>query len=123
VNVRRDAGSPADTWRAFVAALNSGDVVGAAAVYRDDAVMATKHETRASGSVAIQDLLTELVAAEVDVEVRVKYVIEAGDVAAAFMVWAMRRDRDGWRREQTGQSIAIFVRAGGTWRVVIACSL
>jgi ketosteroid isomerase-like protein len=123
----RSIDSPARISEAFVDAINAGDLPGALALYRDDAVLLAPDGECARGAKAIEELLGGLVAMQVEMEIRIENVIEAGEIAVASEAWTMRPRApdggaphpDGASSEQHGQSIVLFTRGADGWRFLI----
>jgi uncharacterized protein (TIGR02246 family) len=112
--------SPAAVSEAFVAALNAGDLTGALALYRDDAVMLAPDGGQARGAKAISELLAGIVSMQVQMTTRIDGVVETGDIAIAAEQWTMRlRAPDGTTSDQSGRSIVLFTREHAGWRFLI----
>lgn len=118
MNAHASPQSPAAVSDSFIAAINTGDLTGALALYRDDAVMLAPDGSQARGTKAICDLLAGIISMQAEMTTRIKSVIETGDTAVAAEEWTMRlRGPDGTTSDQSGQSIVLFARehaAGGS---------
>ncbi len=120
INAHESPDSPAAVSEAFVAAINAGDLPGALALYRDDAVMLAPDGSQARGTKAICDLLAGIISMQVEMTTRIKSVIEDGDIALAAEEWTMRlRGPDGTTSDQGGQSVVLFTRDQAGWWFVL----
>jgi|ERR1035438_5585210 uncharacterized protein (TIGR02246 family) len=112
--------SPAAVSEAFVAAINTGDLNGALALYHDDAVMLAPDGSQARGAKAIGELLAGVISMQLQMTTRIETVIETGDIAIAAEQWTMRlRAPDGITGDHSGCSIVLFTREKAGWRFLI----
>jgi len=120
MNAQASPQSPATVSDSFVTAINAGDLTGALALYRDDAVMLAPDGGQARGTKAISDLLAGIISMQVQMTTRIKSVIEIGDIAVAAEEWTMRlRGPDGTTTDQGGQSFVLFTREHAGWRFLL----
>jgi uncharacterized protein (TIGR02246 family) len=112
--------SPAAVSEGFVAAINRGDLPGALALYREDAVLLAPDGHCARGIQAISELLSGLVSMETQMATQVEHVVQTSDIAVATETWTMRmRGPDGATSEQSGESIVLFTGTPDGWRFLI----
>jgi uncharacterized protein (TIGR02246 family) len=112
--------TPTAVSEAFVAAVNNGDLTGALALYRDDAVMLAPDGSQARGAKAISELLAGVITMQVQMTTRIETLVETGDIAIAAEKWTMRLHApDGTTSDQSGQSIVLFTREHAGWRFLL----
>jgi len=104
-----------------VAALNRGDTRSMLAHYHDDAVVLAYSGVHLQGYPCIAPHFAELIAASVDVAVRVSPLTESSTTKVATKVWSLAlRGPDGTWREHTGQGIVVFTsKADHRWRIAV----
>lgn len=111
--------SPEAILRAFGERLASGDAVGAAALFTEDAAYAEPPEAIFTGRAAIYGFIADFAASHHDASFTVSRILTRGDglEAATAWRWAYTRNADGQRRVFEGMSF-ITLRDGliASWR-------
>jgi len=114
------AHTPQAARRAFVAALNRGDLEGASACFARNGCMVTPDATTIHGREAIGALLTQLIDRRTEIEVRLSDRLEAAEATLAAERWKIASEGvDG--RSFVRESIATLVlcRVEGEWKLSI----
>jgi uncharacterized protein (TIGR02246 family) len=115
------ADSPARVIELFAAALTSGDVDGAMALYEHDATFAPRPGEEVKGRAAIRSALDRFAALQPRLSGEVTKVMTAGDVALVMNRWQLEGVQpDGAPVSLRGHSADVVRRApDGAWRILI----
>lgn len=112
---------PQDMFPALSAALNSGDIEGALALYEPGAVYVTATGENAGSQAAIRNEFQTYIDAKVKTSGEAAKVIIAGDIALVFVRWTVEAPMpDGSAVEMKGISTDVLHRQDdGSWLSVI----
>jgi uncharacterized protein (TIGR02246 family) len=115
------ASSPADTSKAFAAAVNAGDVPAALELWAEDALLLHADGRPIAGRQAIESTLEYLVSIDTQLEIQVSRTFEAGLAAVGVGTLTMSaRTPENQTFEQESQFVVVYTRAGdGPWRLTI----
>jgi uncharacterized protein (TIGR02246 family) len=107
--------------RAFVSAVNRGDLDGAAECFANDACLLTPDATAIRGRQEIRPILAQLIARESRIEVLASSFLAAGEVALASERWAMSSaGPEGRTFEQCLTPTLVLRMAEGRWKLAVA---
>lgn len=114
------AKTPEDVDRLFGEHVNAGDAAAVAALYEKDGVLVFQGTTF-QGPEQIRAFLEGMTAAKARIDMNVKQVVQAGDVAVLYNDWSMTvTDADGKTEASSGKAIEVVRRQpDGTWKFVI----
>jgi uncharacterized protein (TIGR02246 family) len=112
---------PEEVPRAFGDAFNSGDPDAILALYEPEATLEAQPGQVAAGAAAIRDALGGFLALRGKIEVDLKKVVRAGDLALVSNAWTLAgTGPDGTPVTLAGQTADVVRRQpDGTWRYVI----
>ena len=115
------ARGPMDTVHQLVAAINSGDLEGAVALYEGSAVLLSPEGTPARGTAELRAALGGFIAMKPRLESQAERVFESGDLALYLSRWTLHgTDPSGGAIEMAGESTDVLRRqADGRWLIAI----
>jgi ketosteroid isomerase-like protein len=113
--------SPTDAVRAFVAAMNRGDLDGALDGYAPGAAFVAEPGTILHDRIAIREALGALIALKPTLATHRETVVECGDLALYHSRWTMAgHTADGSEIRMEGHSADVLRRqADGGWKIVV----
>lgn len=113
--------SPADAVRAFVAAMNRGDLDAALDGYAPDAAFVAEPGTILHDRIAIREALGAMIALKPTLATHRETVVECGDLALYHSRWTMTgRDPDGAEIRMEGHSADVLRRqADDGWKIAV----
>lgn len=112
------AGTPEEISKAFAAAINTGDIDGALALWSEDAAIVGPDGAIVRGREAITGVLQTLIGNGASVHIEVTGLYAAGN--AALATGTLRMSLPGHEPYEGGSSIVLYTRgADGSWRVAI----
>jgi len=108
---------PIDTVHQLVAAINSGNLEAAVALYEPSAVLLSPDPARGA---ELRAALGGLIAMKARLEAQAERVIEAGDVALYLSRWSLHGTEGGKPVAVSGESTDVLRRQeDGRWLVAI----
>jgi uncharacterized protein (TIGR02246 family) len=115
------AATPEELSESFLAAVRSGDVEAALALWGPDAAIIAADGSAVRGSEAIGAALRALVAGGARVDIELASLFVAGDVALATGSLTLSGEaEDGSSYEQRSASTVVYSRGGdGGWRIAL----
>jgi len=115
------AHSPVDTVHRLVAAINSGNLEAAVALYEPSAILLSPEGQPARGTVELRAALGGFIAMKPKLQSQVERVFESGDIALYLSRWSLNgTDPSGKPIALTGESTDVLRRqAGGSWLIAI----
>ena len=110
-----------DTVHQLVAAINSGDLEGAVALYEGSAVLLSPEGTPARGTAELRAALGGFIAMKPRLGSQAERVFESGDLALYLSRWTLHgTDPSGGAIEMAGESTDVLRRqADGRWLIAI----
>lgn len=116
------ARTPVDTHTQFREAFNAQDLDKMMSLYEPEAVMiAQPGEAPLKGTKALREALAEYLALKGKLELKTRYVLQAGDLACLSAEWQVKgTGPDGKPVEMSHRSTEVVRRqADGTWKYVL----
>ena len=115
------AHSPNDTVRQLIAAINSGNLDAAVALYEPSGVLLSPEGQPARGTAELRAALQSFIAMKPRLESQAERVFESGDLALYLSRWSLHgTDPSGKAITMTGESTDVLRRqAGGSWLIAI----
>ena len=113
--------SPVDTVHRLVAAINSGDLDAAVALYEPSGVLLSPEGAPARGTAELRAALGGFIAMKPKLEAQAERVFESGDIALYLSRWSLQgTDPGGKPIALAGESTDVLRRqAGGNWLIAI----
>src|SRR5437879_12505049 len=109
------AHSPVDTVHRLVAAINSGNLEAAVALYEPSAILLSPEGQPARGTVELRAALGGFIAMKPKLQSQVERVFESGDIALYLRRWSLDgTDPRGQPTALRGESHAAL-RSQGAW--------
>ncbi len=117
------AHTPEDINHLFVKAMNEGDVEAMMSLYEPDQVFVSQPGqplVRGVGE-ALREKLRSFTKMKPQLEIKMKHVVEAGDIVLYCCQWSMRlTGPDGKEQTMSGRDANVARRQpDGTWRILI----
>jgi uncharacterized protein (TIGR02246 family) len=107
---------PEEVDELFTKAMNAGDLEAALALWADDGSFVDEQGEVISGKEALRSTLAGFFALQPQLDLRVKKVIGAGDIAVTMGTWSMRATGPDGPVEMSGSGIAVMRRCpDGSW--------
>ena len=115
------AHSPVDTVHRLVAAINSGDLDAAVALYEPSGVLLSPEGAPARGTAELRAALGGFIAMKPRLQSQAERVFESGDIALYLSRWSLNgTDPSGKPIVLAGESTDVLRRqAGGNWLIAI----
>jgi len=115
------AQSPVDTIHRLVAAINSGNLDAAVALYEPSGVLLSPEGAPARGTAELRAALGGFIAMKPKLEAQAERVFESGDLALYLSRWSLHgTDPSGKPIALIGESTDVLRRqAGGSWLIAI----
>lgn len=115
------ARTPDDVVRQIIAAVNTGDIEAALALYEPGATFVPEPGKAVTGVDAIRGELNGFLALKPQITIQVQQAVESGDLALVCSRWTLKgTDPDGSTVELAGLGADIVRRQqDGTWRFVV----
>ena len=115
------ARTPGDVDRLFAQYLNAGKLEELVALYEPEASLMPAPGKLVSGTAAIRESLTGLLAGKPKMTLTARLVAQSGELAVTSAKWEMSMTGpDGKAANMTGESVEVVRRqADGSWRVII----
>ena len=115
------ARTPEEIDTLFAKALNAGDLEGLMALYEPQATLMPSPGSVVTGSAAIREALSGLLAAKPSMTLTARTLAHAGDVALVTAAWRLSMTgQDGKPATMNGQSVEVLRRqADGRWLFAI----
>jgi uncharacterized protein (TIGR02246 family) len=113
--------SPADTSKAFAAAINAGDVPAALELWAEDPLLLHADGQTIAGRQAIESTLEYLVSIGTRLDIQVSRTFETGMAAVGVGTLTMTATTPENRKfEQESQFLVVYTRTSdGPWRLTI----
>ena len=119
--VAKGHGTPQQVLEAIVDGINTGDMDALLRLYEPDAAFAAQPGSLAHGLAGVQSSLEAFIAMKGTLDIRLKHVLEASDLALVVGEWSFTgTGPDGQPVTLTGHNADVLRRqADGSWRFVI----
>ena len=114
-------GTPEQVLQAITDGINAGDLDALLRLYEPEAAFASQPGNLAHGVAGIQSSLEAFLAMKGTLDIRLKRVLQASDLALVFGEWSFTgTGADGQPVTLTGRNVDVLRRqADGSWRFVI----
>jgi len=116
----RLAATPRLACEALAAAINRGDLEGALTCFAPGACLLGPDGSAAHGEHAIRTRLAELIGARAQVEIELRGVLVASDLALAHERWTIHGSGPASRSPQGTQPTLVMRQFEGEWKLAIA---
>jgi uncharacterized protein (TIGR02246 family) len=115
------AQSPEAVHHLFMEAFNRGDLDGLMALYEPGATLVSQPGQTATGVQAIKQALSGFLAVKGVMDIQLKKVLRAGDLAQILSIWTLKgTGPDGMPLKLNGQTTDVVRRqSDGSWRLAI----
>jgi uncharacterized protein (TIGR02246 family) len=114
------ARSPQEVDELFTAAMNSGDLESALALFEEDGSFATEQGEVVSGKDALRQVLGGFFAMQPQLDLQIEKVILAGDIAVNYGTWTLKAAGPEGPREMSGRGVAVVrQQPDGAWLYVV----
>ncbi|HEX5990625.1 MAG TPA: nuclear transport factor 2 family protein [Solirubrobacterales bacterium] len=111
--------TPGGALKAFVGAIEQGNVALAATCVSRDGCLITPDATAINGRDAIRAILNQLVKLRLRVEGNSTHWVVAGDIALGRGVWQSRSEHNGTELAQQWNATIVLRRRDQAWRIQI----
>lgn len=114
------ARSPKEVDDLFAQAMNAGDLEAALALFEEDGSFANEQGQVVSGKAALREALGGFFAMQPQLDLQIKKVILAGDIAVNSGAWTLKATGPDGPVEMSGRGVAVVRRQpNGDWLYVV----